>query len=171
MSFSCLLSYRLPTYHLPTYLLTYLPYLSSLYLLFVCSHGSCALHIINPVAWLNVHSKKNLTRPWALMNIIWTDIWHMDTVSVSTRPHFLVDKAPEPHDGRVVLRLMTFSPKSSPTSPTVSMYSSMTPCCRVSVILCFLQPISLALPCSCLSVCFVLRISCCHLLFNTKFLS
>ena len=43
--------------------------------------------------------------------------------------------------------------KSSPTSPTVSMYSSMTPCCRVSAILCFLQPISLALPCSCLSVC------------------
>ena len=51
---------------------------------------------------------------------------------------------------------MTFSPKSSPTSPTVSMYSSLTPCCRVSVILCFLQPISSALPCSCLSVCFVL---------------
>ena len=41
---------------------------------------------------------------------------------------------------------MTFSPKSSPISPTVSMYSSMTPCCRVRVILCFLQPISLALP-------------------------
>ena len=36
------------------------------------------------------------------MNMIWADIWHMDTVSVSTRPHFLVDKAPEPHDVRVV---------------------------------------------------------------------
>ena len=45
------------------------------------------------------------------MNMIWTDIWHMDTVSVSTRPHFLVDKAPEPHDGRVVLRLNDFQPK------------------------------------------------------------
>jgi len=46
------------------------------------------------------------------MNMIWTDIWDMDTVSVSTRPHFLVDKAPEPHDGRVVLRLNDFQPKS-----------------------------------------------------------
>ena len=49
MAFSFLLSYRLPTYR-PTYRLTYWPtyltYQSSLYLLFVCSHGSCALHII-----------------------------------------------------------------------------------------------------------------------------
>ena len=45
------------------------------------------------------------------MNMIWTDIWHMDTVPVSTRPHFLVDKAPEPHDLHVVLRLNDFQPK------------------------------------------------------------
>ena len=35
----------------------------------------------------------------------------MDTVSVSTRPYFLVDKVPEPHDGRMVLRLNDFQPK------------------------------------------------------------